>query len=148
MEERYAAFLEALEEHGIARAAARFAVNRVTYVAETDEKAWEIMPTVINLHRGLVNILGDTERVIDGVMQYDPVEGEPSQREMFDNCLIGGPETVREKIQPYADLCIDHLCAYQHMGQSHDMVYCIPVMRQLSAEVFMRLDRMVSSDFP
>ena len=55
-------------------------------------------------------------------MQYDPVSGEPTQQEMFDNCLIGSPETVREKLRPYVDLGIDHLCAYQHMGQSHDMV--------------------------
>lgn len=44
VEERFAAFTEALEEHGIEREAGRFAVNRVTYVAETDEKAWEVMP--------------------------------------------------------------------------------------------------------
>ena len=51
--------------------------------------------------------------------------------EMFDNCLIGSPATVREKVRPYYDMGVDHLICYAHLGQPHD-----EVMRSL--ELFAR----------
>ena len=36
--------------------------------------------------------------------------------------ICGGPETVRAKVQAYADLGIDHLSLYVHMGQPHEQV--------------------------
>lgn len=120
--ERYDAFVEALDEHGIARADGRYAINGVAHIAESDDKAFEIMPTVIDLHRGLARLLDDSEIVENGVVRVDPVPGEPTPEEMFENCLIGGPETVRAKVQAYADLGIDHLSLYVHMGQPHEQV--------------------------
>jgi alkanesulfonate monooxygenase SsuD/methylene tetrahydromethanopterin reductase-like flavin-dependent oxidoreductase (luciferase family) len=67
-------------------------------------------------------MLSDKEIIENGIMSYEPVENEPSHQEMFDNCLIGSPETVRKKVQKYYDLGVDHLIAYVHMGQPHDRV--------------------------
>ena len=122
IEERYLAFEAALTEFGVARADARFGVNRIAYVAETDDEAREVMPWVLDIHRGLVRLLDDTEIVVDGHVLSEPVAGEPSYDEMFENCLIGSPETVRRKLQVYADAGLDHVSAYMHMGQPHEMV--------------------------
>lgn len=80
------------------------------------------MPTVYDMHRGLVRMLSNTEIIEDGIMRYDPVDDEPSEQEIFDNCVFGGPATVREKVRRYHDLGIDHYSAYMNMGQPHDMV--------------------------
>ena len=116
------AFADALNEYGYARSDGRFAINRSTYVAETDTKAWEVMPSVLNMHRGLVRMLSDEEIIKDGIMHYDPLDDEPQQQEMFENCLFGSPDTVREKLRRYHDLGVDHFSAYINMGQPHEMV--------------------------
>ncbi len=120
--ERYDAFAAAVEEVGVPRKKAKFGVNRVAYLAETDKEAWEIMPTLTDLHRGLVRMLSDTEIIKDGIMHFTPVADEPSHQQMFDNCLIGSPDTVRKKVRDYYELGVDHLIAYVHMGQPHDKV--------------------------
>lgn len=120
--ERYGAFEAALKEFGVARKDARYAVNRIAYVAETDEKAREVLPWVLAIHRGLDRLLADSEIVVDGHVVTDPVPNEPSPEEMFENCLIGSPETVRRKLRVYADAGIDHVSAYMHLGQPHAMV--------------------------
>ena len=43
------------------------------------------MPTVYDMHRGLVRMLSNTEIIEDGIMRYDPVDDEPSEQEIFDN---------------------------------------------------------------
>lgn len=120
--ERLDAFTDAVKAVGAQRKDTMFGINRVAYVAPTDEEAWEIMPTLTDLHRGLVRMLSDKEIIENGIMSYEPVANEPSHQEMFDNCLIGSPETVRKKVQKYYDLGVDHLIAYVHMGQPHDRV--------------------------
>lgn len=120
--ERYDAFLAALKEHGIPRHEAKYAVNRICYVAPTDEEAREVLPWVLAIHRGLNRLLADSEIVVDGHVLTDPVPDEPTPEEMFENCLIGSPETVRRKLRVYADAGIDHVSAYMHMGQPHAMV--------------------------
>ena len=122
VQERYDAFGDALEAVGADRAHSKFSVNRVAYVADTDEQAYEIMPALTKLHRGLVHMLSDTETVIDGMMQYPPVPHEISPEEMFETCLIGSPATVRAKVRQYADMGVDHLIAYLHLGQPHSQV--------------------------
>ncbi|TDJ38190.1 MAG: LLM class flavin-dependent oxidoreductase [Gammaproteobacteria bacterium] len=122
VQERYDAFTSAVAELGVSRKKSKFAVNRVAYLAETDEEAWEIMPTLTDLHRGLVRMLSNTEIIKDGIVDYSPVANEPSHQQMFDNCLIGSPDTVRKKVRKYAELGIDHLIAYVHLGQPHDKV--------------------------
>ena len=118
----HAAYAEALAESGYAREEGMFAINRSTYVTDTDEQAHEIMPTVRNMHRGLVRMLSNEEIIEDGVMRYDPVDNEPSGQEIFDNCVFGSPATVREKVREYEALGINHFSAYMNMGQAHEMV--------------------------
>jgi len=122
VQQRYDAFKQTLQQVGASRSESKFTVNRVTYVADTDEQALEIMPTLTKLHRGLVHMLSDTETIVDGVMQYPPVPDEISEQEMFDTCLIGSPETVQRKVQDYYDMGVDQLIAYVHMGQPHEQV--------------------------
>ena len=55
----------------------RSAINRSSYVADTDERALEIMSTVFDMHRGLVRMLSNQEIIKDGIMHYDPVDDEP-----------------------------------------------------------------------
>ena len=120
--ERYCAFTDTVDRVGAPRKQSKFSVNRVAYLTETDEQAWAIMPTLTKLHRGLVHMLSDTETMIDGVLHYPPVPQELAPQEMYDNCLIGSPDTVREKVRAYYDLGVDHLIAYVHLGQPHDEV--------------------------
>ena len=120
--ERLVAFEDAVAAVGGWREEASFAVNRVAYVAPTDEEAWEIIPHVIDVHRGLVRMLDDSEIMINGRMRYDPVPDELTPQQMFDNCLIGSPDTVREKMRSYHDMGVDHLSLYVHLGQPHDKV--------------------------
>jgi alkanesulfonate monooxygenase SsuD/methylene tetrahydromethanopterin reductase-like flavin-dependent oxidoreductase (luciferase family) len=122
LEQIYGAFEGALASHGIARADARFAVNRVAYVGESDEEVVNILPVVRNLHRGLVSMLADTERVIDGAVRLSPVPNEPTDEQMLTNTLIGTPDVVREKLQKYIELGVDHTSLYMHMGQAHEQV--------------------------
>jgi len=116
--ERYNAFEAALREFGVPRGDAKYAVNRITYVAPTDEEAREVLPWVLAIHR----LLADTEIVVDGHVVTDPVPNEPTPDEMFENCLIGSPETVRRKLAVYAEAGIDHVSTYMHLGQPHAMV--------------------------
>lgn len=67
-------------------------------------------------------MLSDTEIIQNGIMDYSAVPDEPTHQQMFDNCLIGSPDTVREKVREYYDMGIDHLIAYVHMGQPHDKI--------------------------
>lgn len=119
---KFAAYAEALTESGYAREEGKFAINRSTYVTDTDEQAHEIMPTVRNMHRGLVRMLSNEEIIEDGVMRYDPVDNEPGGQEIFDKCVFGSPATVRKKVREYETLGINHFSAYMNMGQAHEMV--------------------------
>ena len=116
------AYSEALSECGFSREQGRFAINRSTYVADTDEQALQVMPTVYDMHRGLVRMLSNQEIIRDGIMHSDPVDDEPSEQEIFDNCVFGSPATVRDKLAEYQSLGVNHFSAYMNMGQSHDMV--------------------------
>ena len=122
VESCHQAFADALTEFGYSRNEGRFAINRSTYVADTDEQAYEVMPSVYDMHRGLVRMLSNTEIIKDGIMHYDPVDDEPSEQEIFDNCVFGSPATVTEKIRGYQALGLNHFSAYMNMGQSHEMV--------------------------
>ena len=122
VQDRYDAFAGVVERLGAPRERSKFSVNRVTYLADTDAQAWAVMPTLTKLHRGLVHMLSNTENIVDGVMHYAPVPDELSHQEMFDNCLIGSPATVREKVRPYYEMGVDHLICYAHLGQPHDEV--------------------------
>ncbi|MDE2572877.1 MAG: LLM class flavin-dependent oxidoreductase, partial [bacterium] len=51
VEQVYRGFEQAMKESGRDRASARFGVNRMTYVAETAEKAREVLPLVQRGHR-------------------------------------------------------------------------------------------------
>ena len=67
-------------------------------------------------------MLSNQEIIEDGVMRYDPVDDEPSEEEIFDNCVFGGAATVIEKLRAYERLGVNHFSAYMNMGQSHEMV--------------------------
>jgi len=62
-------FADALTEFGYQRGDGRFAINRSTYDADTDTRAHEIMPTVYDMHGGLVRMLSNSEIIVDGVMR-------------------------------------------------------------------------------
>jgi PAS domain S-box-containing protein len=81
----------------------------------------------------LAVIMGNTDLAKDLVQDGDPIEDYLDETMKATRC--GADLTQR-------------LLAFSRKQTLRPQVYCIPIMRQLSAEVFMRLDRMVSSDFP
>jgi alkanesulfonate monooxygenase SsuD/methylene tetrahydromethanopterin reductase-like flavin-dependent oxidoreductase (luciferase family) len=119
----YGAFEKALKEVGRDRAAVKFAVNRMTYVAETAEKAREVLPWVQRGHRVVQQQITNKEEVRHGEYQTDkPVANEPSLDEMFANTLMGDPDMVRAKLRPYYELGVDVLSSWHHLGEPHDDV--------------------------
>ena len=120
----YGAFEESLEKIGRPRAEAKFAVNRMTYVQESEEDAWSAHQYVLANHRIIDMQLDDLERVLEGdyVVDQRVRDDEPEVQEMFDNISFGDTETVRRKVRRYAELGVDHYSAWHNIGQSHEQV--------------------------
>jgi len=127
IESVYSAFTEALQEHGIPREDALFAVNQTVFVADTDQEAIdEAFKTVYPITRGIVNMQAvagaATGRVVNGVVTDTPFENEPSKEELMHNTAIGSPETVIAALRPYREAGIDHLSLHTNIGLDGEAV--------------------------
>jgi alkanesulfonate monooxygenase SsuD/methylene tetrahydromethanopterin reductase-like flavin-dependent oxidoreductase (luciferase family) len=122
--EAYELFEDALREANRERSTTAFALNRMTYVAEDRDEAWDAMRYVVMNHRVVDQQYDDVERLADGSYVVDKRirDDEPEVTEMFENLSYGTVDEVREKIRRYADLGIDVYSAWQNIGQDHDRV--------------------------
>jgi alkanesulfonate monooxygenase SsuD/methylene tetrahydromethanopterin reductase-like flavin-dependent oxidoreductase (luciferase family) len=120
----YGAFEESLRRIGRPRSEAKFAVNRMTYVQESAQDAWDARNYVLANHRIIDMQLDDLERVLEGdyVVDQKVRDDEPEIQEMFENITFGDADTVRGKIRRYADLGVDLYSAWHNLGQSHEQV--------------------------
>jgi alkanesulfonate monooxygenase SsuD/methylene tetrahydromethanopterin reductase-like flavin-dependent oxidoreductase (luciferase family) len=120
----YGAFEESLSKIGRPRSEVKFAVNRMTYVQETEQDAEATGKYVLANHRIIDMQLDDVERVLEGdyVVDQKIRTDEPEIQEMFDNITFGDAETVRHKLRRYADLGVDLYSAWHNIGQSHTQV--------------------------
>lgn len=120
LKEGYQQFETALAECGIARRAARFAVNRTVFVGETQAEIDVAMTDVLRIHRGLYAQLEGNEVYVNGKTQIKPVEHEIGADEVMANVPFGLPERVRDQVAPYVELGVDHLSLYFDYLSGHD----------------------------
>jgi alkanesulfonate monooxygenase SsuD/methylene tetrahydromethanopterin reductase-like flavin-dependent oxidoreductase (luciferase family) len=131
----YGAFEESLRKIGRPRNEAKFAINRMTYVQESEEDAWSARNYVLANHRIIDMQLDDIERVLEGdyVIDHKIRDDEPEIQEMFNNISFGDVDTVRQKVRRYADLGVDLYTAWHNIGQSHEQV--VRSMRVFAQEI-------------
>jgi alkanesulfonate monooxygenase SsuD/methylene tetrahydromethanopterin reductase-like flavin-dependent oxidoreductase (luciferase family) len=124
VESVYAAFEDQLAITGRDRASAEIAVNRMTFVGETEEQAREVLRYVVMNHRVIDQQLADSEAVRDGsYVVDDPVfDDEPTVVEMYENIAFGNREVVREKVRKYAELGVDQFSSWHNVGQDPQQV--------------------------
>jgi len=123
VEEVYGAFVQAMEQHGRARAQAKFAVNRMTYVG-TPSETHEVLNYVLMNHRIIDQQLAGTERVEGGDYAVERAikQDEPELEQMHENIAFGEVAEVRAKLERYAALGIDTFSAWHNVGQPHEQV--------------------------
>lgn len=120
--EGYGQFLTALDEVGVERSAARFAVNRTVFVGETDDEIDAAMADVLRIHRGLYMQLEDHELYVNGKIQVRPVEHEMGADEVVANVPFGTPSWARAQVAPYVELGVDHFSCYFDYLSSHERI--------------------------
>ncbi|OJX63401.1 MAG: hypothetical protein BGO95_00630 [Micrococcales bacterium 73-13] len=100
-----------------------FMVSRQTYVAESMEEARRILP-LMDYHEHVVGAARiDGEAVTRGVREWKAgLKLGLSDEEYLENTVIGDPETVIAKVARYAELGVDHYCAYMSLGQDVGLV--------------------------
>jgi alkanesulfonate monooxygenase SsuD/methylene tetrahydromethanopterin reductase-like flavin-dependent oxidoreductase (luciferase family) len=118
----YAEFLRGLEETGIPRERARFAVNRTSFVGEDWAEAEAAIEDVLRIHRGLYAQLEGNERYVNGRTQIGPVANEITPEEVFANVPFGDVAHVREHVRQYAELGVDQLSLYFDFGRRQEQV--------------------------
>jgi alkanesulfonate monooxygenase SsuD/methylene tetrahydromethanopterin reductase-like flavin-dependent oxidoreductase (luciferase family) len=122
LQKGYDAFEEALAEHGFERSEAAFAINRTTFVGETEADARAAIPQLIDIHRGLYAQLENNERYVDGRIEIRPVQNEVTEQEILDRLPWGTPEQVLEHVRQYERMGIDHFSAYFDLGFDQETV--------------------------
>jgi alkanesulfonate monooxygenase SsuD/methylene tetrahydromethanopterin reductase-like flavin-dependent oxidoreductase (luciferase family) len=120
----YASFETAIAESGRDRSTTPFAVNRMTFVGESEADAREVLRYVVMNHRVIDMQLDDKETVLDGnyAVEHQVRDDEPEVEEMYENIAYGDLELVREKVRRYADLGVDMFSAWMNIGQDHERV--------------------------
>jgi flavin-dependent trigonelline monooxygenase, oxygenase component len=126
-------FLRGLTEIDVPRDEARFAVNRTTFVGETQDEIDAALADVLRIHRGLYAQLEGNELYINGKIQIKPVQHEIGGDEVIANVPFGTAEHVREQVRPYSEIGVDHLSLYFDFGMDQERV--LRSMRLFAAEV-------------
>jgi flavin-dependent trigonelline monooxygenase, oxygenase component len=122
LSEGYREFERAIEECGVSRADAKFAVNRTVFIGETDAEIDAAMADVLKIHRGLYAQLEGNEVYVNGKTQIKPVAHEVGAEEVLSNIPFGLPDRVCEQIAAYQDLGVDHLSLYFDYLNGHERV--------------------------
>jgi alkanesulfonate monooxygenase SsuD/methylene tetrahydromethanopterin reductase-like flavin-dependent oxidoreductase (luciferase family) len=120
--EGYEEFLRGLSEVGTPRHAARFAVNRTTFIGESPREIDEAMEDVLRIHRGLYAQLEGNEVYVNGKIQIQPVQHEIGADDVHANVPFGDPQRVRDQVRPYVQLGVDHLSCYFDFLRSAERV--------------------------
>ncbi|MEA2279104.1 MAG: hypothetical protein QOC78_4064 [Solirubrobacteraceae bacterium] len=122
LQKGYDAFETALAEHGFDRAEAAFAINRTTFVGESDAAARAAIPQLIEIHRGLYAQLENNERYVNGRIDIRPVQNEVTEQEILERLPWGTPDQVREHVRLYEEMGIDHFSGYFDLGFGQETV--------------------------
>ena len=133
LEEGYRQFERGLAEIGCPREQASFAVNRTTFVGETQAEVDAALEDVLRIHRGLYAQLEGNELYVNGKIQIKPVQHEIGGDEVVANVAFGDIEHVRNQLRPYHELGVDHFSLYFDFGMSQERV--LRTMRLFAGEV-------------
>jgi flavin-dependent trigonelline monooxygenase, oxygenase component len=97
----------------------KFAVSRMTFVADTDGEALAAMEPIQVSHRIFTGLFRNTATVKGGWAPADPVADEYSREQLLANLVAGSPDTVVEKLRQYEALGVDHFVMYAAFGPDH-----------------------------
>ncbi len=120
--EGYGEFLRGLEEVGCRRHDALFAVNRSTFVGESQAEIDDAMADVLRIHRGLYSQLEGHEVYVNGKIRIGPVQHEIDAEDVIANVPFGDAGRVADQVRPYAEIGVDHLSVYFDFLRSHERV--------------------------
>ena len=97
----------------------KYAVSRMSYVADTDGAALDAMKMVTQHHRIFTHLFTGTAQVHGGFTVPDPVENEYSEERLLENLVAGSPDTCVEKLGRYEQLGVDHYIMYAGFLMDH-----------------------------
>jgi alkanesulfonate monooxygenase SsuD/methylene tetrahydromethanopterin reductase-like flavin-dependent oxidoreductase (luciferase family) len=97
----------------------RFAVSRMTFVADTREAALDGMRPIQTSHRIFTKLFRNQATVKGGFTKVEPVEDEFSPEQLLANLVAGTPDMVVEKLRQYEALGVDHFIVYGAVGNDH-----------------------------
>jgi flavin-dependent trigonelline monooxygenase, oxygenase component len=97
----------------------RFAVSRMTFVADTYEAALNGMRPIQTSHRIFTKLFRNQATVKGGFTKVEPVEDEFSPEQLLANLVAGTPDMVVEKLRQYEALGVDHFIVYGAVGNEH-----------------------------
>ena len=118
VEKSYQQFAE-IEHEVQPMAAPKYAVSRMSFVADTDGAALDAMRVVRQHHRIFTRLFDGTAEVKGGFVTPDPVENEYSEVRLLDNLVAGSPETCVEKLKRYEQVGVDHYIMYAGFLMDH-----------------------------
>ena len=114
-------FHQVREKHGIERGAQKLAVMRPVYVAQTEAKARECLPTMLDNHRISQHIRQiDAEPDDKGYIAPAPLDDEPTFDEALERMIAGSPQMCIDKLHQYAELGVDQFMAWFDFGMEHE----------------------------
>lgn len=127
VEHKYEVFqgaIEQAEREGLLRTGrlAKIATSRMGVVTDTDEQARSGAPAVLANHRLKGHLMAACCPVVRGFAGSGPLPVEPSLDDICSNLVMGGPETVVERLEQYARLGDDELFFYLAFANNHNEV--------------------------
>ena len=100
---------------------AKYAVSRMSLVAESDGAALKAMGVVREHHRIWTRLFDGSAEVRGGFVKPDPVADEYSEERLFDHLVAGSAETCIEKLTRYESLGVDHFIMYAGFPAEHEV---------------------------
>ncbi len=114
LEETYAVYRDALESAGKTREELQLLILRNTFVAEDKEQLTRQADNLLNNHRQAQNLSMGQGHVKNGMVE--PLDTPMTREEIFQNIIIGDPDTCIQKLEGYRDLGIRNLCVNMAFG--------------------------------
>ena len=131
LEDTYQVYSDTLEEAGKTPEDIQLLILRNTFVAESQDQLNRQADNLIHNHRQFVTVYTGPSVVKDGMVV--PQDIPTTRKEIFDNVIIGDPDTCIRKIREYRDLGIRNLCVNMCFGGTHEEI--LESMRLFSKHV-------------
>lgn len=117
------AFHEGRERRGGERGVQQLAIMRGAFAAETEAEARKhVVEAAMNnrISQRLHHFSQNSDA--RGVVTAELLDNEPSEREIYDNMIMGTPEECLAKVEEYEKLGVDRLLLHFDFGPDHEHV--------------------------